>query len=87
MLTPRVLQRPIRRREDKIGEKASDFFGDAQSAWYTVGYKMAVIVEKRFGRTILIDCVLDPREFAGPLQSGRKRTQRSWRRKVGALVS
>ena len=34
---------------DDANEKASTFFGDAQGAWYTVGYKMSVIVEKRFG--------------------------------------
>jgi hypothetical protein len=44
-------------------EKASTFYGDAQGAWYTVGYKMSVIVEKRFGRKVLIDCMLDPREL------------------------
>jgi hypothetical protein len=49
--------------KDKIDEKAFSFFGDAQGAWYTVGYKMAVIVEKRFGRKMLIDCMLDPREL------------------------
>jgi hypothetical protein len=49
--------------EDKINEKASEFFGDAQGAWYTVGYKMAVVVEKRFGRNVLIECMLDPREL------------------------
>jgi Putative zinc dependent peptidase (DUF5700) len=49
--------------KDKISEKASSFFGDAQGAWYTVGYKMAVIVEKRYGRKVLIDCMLDPREL------------------------
>ena len=48
---------------EKINERASAFFGDAQGAWYTVGYKMAVIVEKRFGRKVLIDCMLDPREL------------------------
>jgi hypothetical protein len=47
--------------KDKIDEKAYTFFGDAQGAWYTVGYKMAVIVEKRFGRATLIECMLDPR--------------------------
>jgi hypothetical protein len=47
--------------KDKINEKAYTFFGDAQGAWYTVGYKMAVIVEKRFGRATLIECMLDPR--------------------------
>ena len=49
--------------QDKIREKASTFFGDAQGAWYTAGYKMAVMVEKRFGRKVLIDCMLDPREL------------------------
>ncbi len=49
--------------KDKISERASAFFGDAQGAWYTVGYKMAIIVEKRFGRATLIDCMLDPREL------------------------
>jgi len=49
--------------KDKISERASAFFGDAQGAWYTVGYKMAVMVEKRFGRNVLIDCMLDPREL------------------------
>jgi hypothetical protein len=49
--------------KDKIDEKAYSFFGDAQGAWYTVGYKMAVVVEKRFGRKTLIECMLDPREL------------------------
>jgi hypothetical protein len=49
--------------KEKINERAYSFFGDAQGAWYTVGYKMAVIVEKRFGRKVLIDCMLDPREL------------------------
>ena len=49
--------------KEKINEKAYSFFGDAQGAWYTVGYKMAVLVEKRFGRKVLIDCMLDPRQL------------------------
>jgi hypothetical protein len=49
--------------KDKIDEKAYTFFGEAQGPWYTVGYKMAVIVEKRYGRKVLIDCMLDPREL------------------------
>ncbi len=48
--------------KEKIDEKAYSFFG-AQGPWYTVGYKMSVIVEKRFGRKTLIDCMLDPREL------------------------
>ncbi len=49
--------------KEKIDEKAYTFFGDAQGPWYTVGYKMAVVVEKRFGRTVLINCMLDPRDL------------------------
>lgn len=48
--------------KDKIDEKAFTFFG-TQGPWYTVGYKMAVIVEKRYGRERLIQCEIDPREF------------------------
>ncbi len=48
--------------KEAIDEKAFTFFG-AQGPWYTVGYKMAVIVEKRYGRKVLIDCMLDPREL------------------------
>jgi hypothetical protein len=48
--------------KDKIDEKAYTFFGE-QGPWYTVGYKMAVIVEKRYGRKRLIECMLDPREL------------------------
>jgi hypothetical protein len=45
---------------DAIQEKASTFFG-YQGPWYTVGYEMAALVEKRFGRTVFTDCLLDPR--------------------------
>jgi hypothetical protein len=48
--------------KEKVDEKAYTFFG-AQGPWYTVGYKMAVIVEKRYGRKRLIECILDPREL------------------------
>jgi len=48
--------------DDEIREKASEFYG-VQGPWYTVGYKMAVIVEKRYGRPTLIDCMIDAREF------------------------
>jgi len=48
--------------QEAISEKASSFFG-VQGPWYTVGYEMAVMVEKRFGRDMLIQTMLDPRKL------------------------
>jgi hypothetical protein len=48
--------------KEEIDKKGYSFFGE-QGPWYTVGYKMAVIIEKRYGRERLIECMLDPREF------------------------
>jgi Putative zinc dependent peptidase (DUF5700) len=45
---------------DAINQKGSEFFG-LQGPWYTVGYKMAVIVETHYGRAALIDCMRDRR--------------------------
>lgn len=48
--------------EDRIREKGFAFFG-VQGPWYTVGWKMAVMVEQRYGRAALIECMLDPRRL------------------------
>lgn len=49
--------------EAEIRPRAAPFWGDAQGAWYTVGYEMAVLVERRFGRKAFNDCLLDPRKL------------------------
>jgi len=46
--------------DDQISEVGFSFFG-VQGPWYTVGYKMAVVIEKRYGRSVLIECMQDPR--------------------------
>lgn len=41
---------------------AFTFFG-YRGPWYTVGYKMGQLVEKHFGRAVLIECMSDPRQL------------------------
>jgi Putative zinc dependent peptidase (DUF5700) len=45
---------------EAVERRASEFFG-LQGPWYTVGYQMAVMVERRYGRAVLIDCMRDRR--------------------------
>ena len=46
--------------DSAIQARAAPFWG-YQGAWYTVGYRMSTIVEKRFGRPALIRGIVDPR--------------------------
>jgi hypothetical protein len=48
--------------EAQIVQEASEFFG-VQGPWYTVGWKMAALIEQRYGREALIECMLDPRRL------------------------
>jgi hypothetical protein len=41
---------------------AFTFFG-YRGPWYTVGYRMGAVVEKRFGRAALVECMSDPRRL------------------------
>lgn len=50
------------RGPDAIAARASSFFG-VQGPWYTVGYRMAVLVEQRFGHDAVLEAVLDPRRL------------------------
>jgi hypothetical protein len=54
--------------EDAIRQKGFAFFG-VQGAWYTVGWRMAALVEKRYGREALIECMLDPRRLLATYNS------------------
>jgi hypothetical protein len=58
--------------EAAINEKGFSFFG-VQGPWYTVGWKMAVLVERTFGRATLIDCMLDPRRLLATYNAAVKK--------------
>jgi hypothetical protein len=58
-------------KEDEAREKGFSFFG-VQGPWYTVGWKMSVLVEKTHGRAVLIACMLDPRRLLATYNSAAK---------------
>jgi hypothetical protein len=47
---------------DEIQTRASTFYG-VQGPWYTVGWKMSVLIEKTFGRDKLLECICDQRKL------------------------
>jgi hypothetical protein len=48
--------------KDEMQKTASSFFG-VQGPWYTVGWKMSVLIEKTFGRAKLLECICDQRRL------------------------
>ena len=49
-------------RNDAVAHEGSIFFG-YRGPWYTVGYRMAVTIERGLGRPALVATLADPREF------------------------
>ena len=46
-----------------ISKTGFTFFGSTQGPWYTVGWKMSVLIEKTYGREKLIECFCDQRKL------------------------
>jgi hypothetical protein len=55
-----ILENRLTREE--VQKTAFSFFG-VQGPWYTVGWKMSVVIEKTYGRQKLIECICDHRQL------------------------
>jgi len=63
--------------DDQIQSTGFSFFG-IQGPWYTVGWKMAVLIEKTYGREKLIECFCDRRKLLGTYnEAARKHNSKS----------
>jgi hypothetical protein len=49
-------------RNDAVAHEGSIFFG-YRGPWYTVGYRMAITIERKLGRSALVATLADAREF------------------------
>jgi Putative zinc dependent peptidase (DUF5700) len=67
--------------EEQIEATASSFFG-IQGPWYTVGWKMAVTIEKTYGRERLIESFCDHRKLLETYNKAAARHNRSSRDKL-----
>lgn len=64
---------------EQIGETIAPFYGE-QGAWYTVGWKMSVVIEKTLGRRALVAAMCDPRELVATYNRAAARYNRNLRR-------
>lgn len=71
--------------QDQVNEKAFSFFG-VQGPWYTVGWRMSVLIEKTFGRAKLIESMCDHRLLLATYNRAAERYNRR-RREPLALWS
>ena len=67
--------------EEQINETVSSFYGE-QGAWYTVGWKMCVLIEKEFDRQTLIEAMCDQRKLLQTYNRAATRHNRKARDKL-----
>lgn len=63
---------------EQISETVAPFYGE-QGAWYTVGWKMSVVIEKILGRRALVAAMCDPRELVATYNRAAARYNRNSR--------
>ena len=63
--------------DEQARETIASFFG-VQGPWYTVGWKMSVLIEKTYGRAKLIQCICNQRLLLPTYnRAARKHNRRS----------
>jgi len=62
--------------DEQIQQTGFSFFG-IQGPWYTVGWKMAVVIEKTFGRQKLIEVMCDHRKLFSTYNEAAEKYNRS----------
>jgi hypothetical protein len=67
--------------EDEINGVGFSFFG-IQGPWYTVGWKMSVLIEKTYGRKKLIECICDQRKLLATYNKAAKKQNKSSREQL-----
>ena len=61
-----------RLKDDERDKRGFSFFG-VQGPWYTVGWRMAVLIEETFGRKRLIECMCDQRKLLATYNEAARR--------------
>jgi hypothetical protein len=64
---------------EQISEAVAPFYGE-QGAWYTVGWRMGVVIEKTLGRRALLAAMCDPRGLFATYNRAAARHNRRSRR-------
>lgn len=67
--------------DEQIQQTGFSFFG-VQGPWYTVGWKMSVLIEKTFGRAKLIECFCDQRKLLPTYNQAAEKHNRNSREKL-----
>jgi len=71
---------------DAQKQRAFEFYGPEQGPWYTVGYQMAVLVERQLGRERLLQCMTKPRLLLAAYHEAAQRQGGNWPRWNPALI-
>ena len=67
--------------DEQIQQTGFSFFG-VQGPWYTVGWKMSVLIEKTFGRAKLIECFCDQRKLLSTYNQAAEKHNRNSRERL-----